>query len=686
MNKHFTFKPGLLFLLLVVFLTGCSVPSSSIPSVSSSSVGRDYAAAEKKLDEGQYEEAASAFGKLGSYEDASLLLMYCRAAIAAESGDYPAARAAFSALGDFRDAATMLRYYEGRETEDAGRRALDTANHADAIRLLTEASGIYASLASFRDAEGRGTDCLDALYSRACSLLDEGMYEPSRELFSALGGWQDSANLAAYCEASLLEAEGANLSAADRFSAIPSTLDAAERAERNREQVYQRALALSAEDEHEAAISLFSALGSYRDAEAQATERARLLFGERLHSGDYEGALFLMDAAPDAVPLQPADDYDRERAAVFLDGFAEAYLHFSANTMDAWSGYYSVLPYIEAGGALDSRFQQFLMIGTFSHNSNFNYYGSELLDLFQLDSGYYLAYLRASAVASQPAGPNEVHRTFRVILHDVGGGFLAGSIEDCLYGDQTLSYHGRPVVSGPLPNGELPPDEDGDGIIIVDIMKKGFNGTMIIVLDPSRIFVGYPGFYGGNGMILEELVARYDALGGINGGGFIDEDGGGSGGLPEGLTIVEGKSFFWAGSGASAAFDQNNILHVGGYTIETAAEAGIRDCVSFGPALIIDGVGEYGAWMESGLNPRTGIGQRADGAVLLCVLDGRQSHSIGASYGDLRDVMIDFGAVNADSLDGGSSTVMYYNGQYMNSPSSASGTSRYLPNAFLIRK
>ena len=90
--------------------------------------------------------------------------------------------------------------------------------------------------------------------------------------------------------------------------------------------------------------------------------------------------------------------------------------------------------------------------------------------------------------------------------------------------------------------------------------------------------------------------------------------------------------------------------------------------------------------MESGINPRTGIGQRADGAVLMCVLDGRQIHSIGASYGDLRDVMIDFGAVNADSLDGGSSTVMYFNGEYLNSPSSASGTSRYLPNAFLIRK
>ena len=90
--------------------------------------------------------------------------------------------------------------------------------------------------------------------------------------------------------------------------------------------------------------------------------------------------------------------------------------------------------------------------------------------------------------------------------------------------------------------------------------------------------------------------------------------------------------------------------------------------------------------MESGINPSTAIGQREDGAVLMLCIDGRQLRSIGASFADIRDVMLDFGAVNACSLDGGSSTVMYYNGEYLNWPSSASGTSRYLPNAFLIRR
>ncbi len=241
-------------------------------------------------------------------------------------------------------------------------------------------------------------------------------------------------------------------------------------------------------------------------------------------------------------------------------------------------------------------------------------------------------------------------------------------------------------ATGPQPDDYGIVDEDGDGIVIVDVKKKGFVGKMIIVYDPSRVFVGTPDVWGGYGLPLEDFVKKYDAIGGVNGGGFYDPDGGGSGGYPDGLTVSNGEFYNWGNTSRTfAGFDQDGILHVGDFTWEYAESIGIRDGVSFGPALIINGQGEYGSWMESGINPRTAIGQRADGAVLLLTIDGRQVHSIGASFGDARDVMIDFGAVNACNMDGGSSAVMYYNGEYINSPSSASGTSRYLPDAFLFR-
>ena len=673
MRHHLRIILFLLTACALLTLTGCT-----------SAEQREYHAGEALLEQGKYEEAAAKFQALGSYEDAGRMLMYSRAVLAAENGDYTAAVHAFTALGGFRDAAAMLRYYEALETEAAGRQALDAGDLNAALSLLKDASERYGALPGFRDAEQRGRDCLSALYGHGQALLGSGQYAAARDLFDSLGILEDSAALKVYCEACILEETEAWLEAADRFSEIPSVLDAADRADRARNVVYQKALDLSAKGEHEDAIALFAALGSYQDAEDRLQSTVWMHIRDRLQRGDYEGALLLLDSAGDAVPLTPVDSADRQRFADFLDRFVAAYLHFSSGAMDAWSGYYGVLPYIEQGGALDARFRQVTMIGSYSHNYNFVYYGSELLDLFLVDESCYLAYVRASASVLQPIGPVEVTRTFRILLRDTGSGPVAGSVEDCLYGQPNPS--GRTVVTGPLPDLELPPGEDGDGIILADVMKKGFNGTMIIVLDPSRVFAGGPGFYGGNGMLLEDLVNRYDAVGGINGGGFIDDDGGGSGGFPAGLTIVDGQAYLWAGSGASAAFDEDNVLHVGDYTIETAAAAHIRDCVSFGPALIVDGVPQYDSGMESGINPRTAIGQRADGAVLMLCIDGRQLHSIGASFGDLRDVMLDFGAVNACSLDGGSSTVMYFNGEYLNRPSSASGTSRYLPNAFLIRK
>ncbi len=239
---------------------------------------------------------------------------------------------------------------------------------------------------------------------------------------------------------------------------------------------------------------------------------------------------------------------------------------------------------------------------------------------------------------------------------------------------------------GPQPDAYGLIDEDGDGVIIVDVKKKGFVGKMMVIKDPSRVFVGKPEGYGGYGMTLDALCERYDAIGGINGGAFFDEDGGGTGGYPDGLTIVD-KEVFMVGMNLRTfvGFTEDNILFVGGIDRKGAEGMHIRDGVSFGPALIVNGQGSYDKYMESGINPRTAIGQRADGAVLMLVIDGRQMHSVGCSFGDVRDVMFDFGAVNACNLDGGSSTVMYYQGEIINSPSSASGSSRTLPNAFLFR-
>ena len=228
-------------------------------------------------------------------------------------------------------------------------------------------------------------------------------------------------------------------------------------------------------------------------------------------------------------------------------------------------------------------------------------------------------------------------------------------------------------------------DEDGDGIIFQEVKGNGYKGYMIVILDPTRVFVGKPDSYGGVGLTLEQMVEKYGALGGINAGGFKDDGGGGLGGEPEGLTIVDGVAFSLDSftTEGFAGLDRNGILHVGFYTYEDCVANDIVHAVSFGPILVSNG--EPVEPPSSSVNPSTAIGQRADGAIIMLVIDGRQVHSIGATYQDMMDLMLDYGAVNAINMDGGSSTVMYYDGRYVNSCSAEGGQPRPLPDAWLFK-
>jgi len=230
-------------------------------------------------------------------------------------------------------------------------------------------------------------------------------------------------------------------------------------------------------------------------------------------------------------------------------------------------------------------------------------------------------------------------------------------------------------------------DEDGDGIIFQEVKGNGFMGYMTVILDPTRVFVGMPDSYGGVGLTLEQMVEKYEALGGINAGGFKDDGGGGFGGIPEGLTIIDGVVYNKDMGMAHpiAGLDKDGVLHVGYYTYDDCRATNIVNAVSFGPVLITNGEPAPAETLASSVNPRTAIAQRADGAIIMLVIDGRQVHSIGATYQDMVDILLSYGAVNACNMDGGSSTVMHYGGEYVNSCSADNGQPRPLPNAFLFK-
>ncbi|MBO7650677.1 MAG: phosphodiester glycosidase family protein [Lachnospiraceae bacterium] len=228
---------------------------------------------------------------------------------------------------------------------------------------------------------------------------------------------------------------------------------------------------------------------------------------------------------------------------------------------------------------------------------------------------------------------------------------------------------------------------DEDGIIITEVSGSTYFGHMMIVLDPSRVFVGVcqnVGNPNASGQKVSQIMERYGAVAATNAGGFDDPNGLGSGTIPLGFCYSEGKRVHNGGSGLLIGFDKNNILVVGNMSTAKADEIGIRDAVTFGPALIVNGNPANISGTSGGLNPRTAIGQREDGAVLLLCIDGRQANSLGATYADLIEIFIDFGAVNAANLDGGSSALMMYKGKDVSSRSNLI-SDRYLPTTILVR-
>lgn len=98
--------------------------------------------------------------------------------------------------------------------------------------------------------------------------------------------------------------------------------------------------------------------------------------------------------------------------------------------------------------------------------------------------------------------------------------------------------------------------------------------------------------------------------------------------------------------------------------------------VGAGPELLRNGQLHVTAVQEQfpsdiakGRAPRTALGIKADGKIILMVIDGRQSHSIGTTLTETAQLLQKFGVVNGFNLDGGGSSEMVLQGQILNSPS-----------------
>lgn len=218
-----------------------------------------------------------------------------------------------------------------------------------------------------------------------------------------------------------------------------------------------------------------------------------------------------------------------------------------------------------------------------------------------------------------------------------------------------------------------------------------FVGYLLEIPNPQRIQVATAEDIQEKGDTTSRIAKKNNAVAAINGGGFYDPNGTGTGRLPYGFIIHEGKYLLGQQVDDKERVDfvgmtcSGNLI-AGNYNKKELHDLGVTEGLTFGPPLIMNGKKVIrsgdGGW---GISPRSAIGQKKDGTMMFLVIDGRQpGYSIGATLVDVQNIMYEKGAYIAANLDGGSSTTLYYNGNVVNKPADLLGE-RMIPTAFIVK-
>ena len=200
---------------------------------------------------------------------------------------------------------------------------------------------------------------------------------------------------------------------------------------------------------------------------------------------------------------------------------------------------------------------------------------------------------------------------------------------------------------------------------LIEKTIDGIEAHILVVYDASKLKMmvgkGFNTIDNSGKERITEMTKRYNAVAGINGGGFFD-DGKVSKDIPIGYVIKDNK-ILWDYSYERRSLiigfsNDNKLMMLDKTTGKEAIEQGMRDGLEFGPILIKNGVITKES-VESKWERRAArliLSQRDDGIVIILATNGGTSG--GARMSKLLEELMRYGVTNAANLDGGASTQM----------------------------
>ena len=236
-------------------------------------------------------------------------------------------------------------------------------------------------------------------------------------------------------------------------------------------------------------------------------------------------------------------------------------------------------------------------------------------------------------------------------------------------------------------------------ILLVRVEGSGYRGILAIAKDPARLNVENSSGVGTFGQLTGTIAQAHNGILATTCSGFIDIDaqgnwGNGNGGLIAGYAMSNGHGY-----GTHYVSNPNfqyyrleihtdDRIYIKKVDKEVSEDC--RDATEFQPPIIIDGeVLQSDYWVE--LNPRVCVGQSDKYEMLLLVIEGRiySEGIIGTDVNECAQILKRHNAVQAMNVDGGTSAMMWYDGEYVirgSNPQTRYTGSRPVPNAFVYHR